>query len=53
MCKPIQDIELMWVPLRLEDEKNVDARRAEAGLPPFDEYKAMLEAMMRGELEIE
>ncbi len=42
-----------WVPLRLEDEKNVDARRAEAGLPPLDEYKAILEAIMRGELEIE
>ena len=42
-----------WVPLRLEDEKNVDARRAEAGLPPMDEYKAVLEAIMRGELEIE
>ena len=42
-----------WVPLRLEDEKNVDARRAEAGLLPMDEYKAVLEAIMRGELEIE
>jgi hypothetical protein len=41
-----------WVPLSLEDEENVDTRRAEAGLPPLAEYKAMLEAVMRGE-EIE
>lgn len=42
-----------WVPLRLEDEENVDARRAEVGLPPMAEYRAMLEAVMRGEVEIE
>jgi hypothetical protein len=42
-----------WVPLNLEDKENVDARRAEAGLPPLDEYKAMLEAVMSGEVEIE
>ncbi len=43
----VQDDE--WVPLRLEDEENVDVRRAEVGLPPLAEYKALLEAMMRGE----
>lgn len=42
-----------WVPLRLEDEEHVDARRAEVGLPPMAEYKSMLEAVMRGEVEIE
>ena len=41
-----------WVPLRLEDEENVDDRRAEVGLPPLAEYKAMIEAIRRGE-EIE
>ena len=40
------------VPRSLEDAENVDARRAEVGLPPLTEYKAMLEAIMRGE-EIE
>ena len=38
-----------WVPLRLEDEENVDDRRAEVGLPPLAEYKAMIEAHRRGE----
>ena len=38
-----------WVPLRLEDEENVDDRRAEVGLPPLAEYKAMIEAARRGE----
>ncbi len=42
-----------WVPLRLEDEENVDARRAEVGLPPLAEYKEVLEAVMRGEIEID
>jgi hypothetical protein len=42
-----------WVPLRLEDEENVDARRTRVGLPPMAEYRAMLEAVMRGEVKIE
>jgi hypothetical protein len=42
-----------WVPLRLEDPENVDIRRAEVGLPPMAEYKAMLEAVMRGDVEID
>lgn len=42
-----------WVPLRLEDPESVDIRRAEVGLPPMAEYKAMLEAVMRGEVEID
>jgi hypothetical protein len=42
-----------WVPLRLGDAENVDARRAEVGLPPMAEYKEMLEALMRGEIEID
>ena len=42
-----------WVPLNLHDEENVDARRAEVGLPPMDEYRQMLEAMRRGEIEID
>jgi hypothetical protein len=42
-----------WVPLRLDDEENVDARRAEVGLPPIAEYKKMLEAVMRGEIELD
>jgi hypothetical protein len=41
-----------WVPLDIEDEDNVDARRAAVGMPPLSEYKEMLEAVMRGE-EIE
>ncbi len=41
-----------WVPHNLEDEDNVDARRAEVGLPPLAEYREMLKAVMRGE-EIE
>jgi hypothetical protein len=41
-----------WVPAELYDVENVDTRRAEIGLPPLAEYKAMLEAVMRGE-EIE
>ncbi len=41
-----------WVPRDIEDEDNVDARRASVGLPPLAEYKEMLEAVMRGE-EIE
>jgi hypothetical protein len=41
-----------WVPLGVEDFEEVNARRAEIGLPPLDEYKAMLEAFYRGE-EIE
>ena len=41
-----------WVPAELDDVENVDTRRAELGLPPLAEYKAMLEAVMRGE-EIE
>jgi hypothetical protein len=47
----VQEGEL--VPNRLEDEENVDARRAEVGLPPMAEYKATLEAVMRGDVEIE
>jgi len=42
-----------WVPLNLEDEENVDSRRAEVGLPPLDEYREMIEAMARGDLEID
>lgn len=42
-----------WVPLRLEDSQNVDVRRAEVGLPPMAEYKALIEAIARGEVEIE
>ena len=42
-----------WVPGSIEDEENVDARRAKVGLPPLDEYKAMFEAVMRGEIEID
>lgn len=38
-----------WMPMNLEDEENVDARRAEVGMPPLAEYKEMLEAVMRGE----
>ena len=41
-----------WVPAELDDVENVDVRRAELGLPPLVDYKAMLEAVMRGE-EIE
>ena len=32
-----------WAPRPLEDEKNVEQRRAEAGLPPLDEYIRQLE----------
>ena len=42
-----------WVPLNLEDEENVDARRAEVGLPPMHEYRKLLEALQRGEVEID
>ena len=38
-----------WVPAELDDVENVDTRRAELGLPPLAEYKAMLETVMRGE----
>jgi len=38
-----------WVPLRLGDEENVDARRAEVGMPPLAEYAAELTKMMNGE----
>lgn len=38
-----------WIPMNLEDEENVDARRAQVGMPPLAEYKEMLEAVMRGE----
>jgi hypothetical protein len=41
-----------WVPLEIEDEENVDARREAVGLPPMSEYKSMLQAVMRGD-EIE
>lgn len=42
-----------WVPLRLDDAENVDVRRAQVGLPPLAEYKEVLEAVMRGEIEID
>ena len=38
-----------WIPLRLEDAENVDARRAEVGLPPLAEYAEMFQKVMRGE----
>lgn len=34
-----------WKPRPLEDEENVDKRRAEAGLPPMAEYIKMIEKM--------
>ncbi|MBS0204248.1 MAG: hypothetical protein JSS49_15200 [Planctomycetes bacterium] len=33
----------MWKPRPLEDEANVDKRRAEVGLPPLAEYSRLLE----------
>ena len=38
-----------WVPSRLLDSDNVDARRAEVGLQPLAEYAEMLTKMMSGE----
>ena len=32
-----------WKPRPLEDEANVDKRRAEAGLPPLAEYRKLIE----------
>jgi len=37
-----------WKPQPLEDEANVDARRAEAGLPSLAEYAKQLEAVYGG-----
>jgi hypothetical protein len=33
----------IWKPRALEDEANVDKRRAEAGLPPLAEYRKLIE----------
>ncbi len=38
-----------WAPINLEDEENVDVRRAAVDLPSLAEYKKALEAAMRGE----
>lgn len=41
ICKAPND----WQPLEIEDPANLDKRRAEMGLPPFSEYKKLVNQM--------